>query len=138
MSKKGRKACRSGVYSIQRRLSEIGFRSYSEYLTSLHWQELKRRFFNSRYATRTPDGKLCCETCRKTDLKLSVHHRTYKRLGCEWTMDLCAVCDPCHKAIHDYAEAGDLWRATILIKKSKGRPLMPRQTPWQIPWRKRA
>ncbi len=113
-----RRAGRTGVQSIGRRLSALGFNSYADYLASAHWQELRVRFFASKLMSRV-NGKACCEACRQTNIRLSVHHRTYKRMGAEWLMDLMAVCDDCHKKIHDNGYKGDLWGTTSRFVRRK-------------------
>lgn len=40
-----------------------------------------------------------CQICYETG-KLSVHHRTYVRLGRERSMDLTVLCSRCHKLFH--------------------------------------
>lgn len=140
---------RTGTDSIPRRLARPGFRSYGDYLASPHWADVKRRFYASRFVSRAPDGKACCAACRQTGLKLSVHHRTYKRLGSERLSDLMAACDECHKAIHSYGYKGDLWGTTnhiVRVKQAekdgkslsyavgqvvKGDPNDPVRPPWE-------
>lgn len=66
---------------------------YSEYLKSNHWflkkQEVALAFANE------PRCKLC-----KKEGRLSVHHKTYKRIGRECVGDLIYLCQPCHTALH--------------------------------------
>jgi hypothetical protein len=101
-----------GVRSIPSRLAELGFGSYREYLASEHWKDLKRRFFASKLISRNSADMFCCGACGETDVRLSVHHRTYKRLGREWLMDLMAVCDGCHETIHENGKNVALWYVT--------------------------
>lgn len=120
-SRRHKRAGRTGVRSLPRRLAELGFGSYREYLASPHWTDVKERFFASRLVSRNSGGKRCCEACRKSDVRLSVHHRTYKRLGKERLIDLMAVCDSCHEEIHfgpGYKE--NLWASSKLqVQKKK-------------------
>lgn len=105
---------KTGTRSISRRLSELGYPSYQHYLASPHWAEVRRRFQASSCCSRH-DGKPCCAACGGTDVRLAVHHKTYKRLGAESMMDLMLVCDGCHGAIHDYDYGGSLWSASKAI-----------------------
>jgi 5-methylcytosine-specific restriction endonuclease McrA len=65
--------------------------SYSDYLRSSHWHQL-------RYEVRQRCGGVCerCGRRRMTD----VHHRTYVRLGHERLSDLRGLCRRCHKRVH--------------------------------------
>jgi hypothetical protein len=90
----------TGTASLPSRLQEIGFGSYQAYLASQHWADLKSRFYASKLCSRSERGRPCCVACRRDDVRLSVHHRTYRRLGREWLMDLMVVCDSCHDTCH--------------------------------------
>ena len=119
-SRRHKRAGRTGVRSISKRIAELVFPSYQDYLNSAHWIDVKRKFFASNSVKRDAKGKACCEACRKSGLRLSVHHRTYKRLGKERLMDLMAVCDECHKEIHHgpgYKE--NLWASSDLLVRQK-------------------
>lgn len=74
---------------------------YREYLGTLHWAE-RRRWALERARHR-------CAVCNARgfdpDVTLQVHHRTYKRLGCERVDDLTVLCDDCHAAHHDRDQA---------------------------------
>lgn len=109
---------KTGTDTIPRRLARLGFRSYADYLASPHWADVRKRFYASACVSRSPDGKACCAACRSTN-RLSVHHRTYKRLGHERLTDLMAVCDDCHKVIHGFGYKGDLWGTTNHIVRLK-------------------
>ena len=110
------------VSSIPERLRILGYSSYRSYLMSSHWQDVRRRFYASKLVYRV-NGQPCCDACRRMR-KLSLHHRTYARLGQERLNDLMLVCDECHKMIHDRPMV-DLWRTSKLIVQHKlmGRPL---------------
>jgi len=73
-------------------LSKLGFTSYREYLLSPHWTDVKRRYRVSKMP------KLCLACGKPYEV---LHHRTYKRLGHEWLMDLAALCHNCHRRLHD-------------------------------------
>ena len=75
----------------QRQPQEFNF-SYKEYLLSDHWQEVRRR-------TLKRDGYRC-RMCN-TRGQLSVHHRTYERLGSERDSDVITLCKRCHEVFHE-------------------------------------
>lgn len=76
--------------TIAGRLHPLGFKRYSEYLASPHWQDVKRRY----KASANP--QMCACGAKPTAL----HHKTYVRLGKEELTDLEPVCDPCHRKRH--------------------------------------
>jgi 5-methylcytosine-specific restriction endonuclease McrA len=53
------------------------------------------------------DSGGCCRLCNAggPDTTLSLHHRTYKRLGHERPGDLTALCVPCHDVVTDMLRA---------------------------------
>lgn len=67
--------------------------SYREYLSSKRWR-LKRQQALDHYGC-------ICGRCGSTVL-LQVHHKTYKRLGCELMSDLEILCRDCHVAEHQH------------------------------------
>jgi len=62
-------------------------KQYREYLHSETWR--RRRLVKLEAANHR------CEYCGETG-RLSVHHLTYERLGCEYSSDLIVLCKPCH------------------------------------------
>jgi hypothetical protein len=74
------------------------FVDYFEYITSTAWQDIKARYMAS-------DHPKSCGVCGRSwvsDGTFDFHHKTYKRLGAEWLIDIAPVChDPCHQLIHD-------------------------------------
>jgi len=76
---------------LQARLRALGFRRYSAYLATEHWQAFRRRIIRERGM---------CQKCHRTYRPLHVHHRTYERLGCELDLDVIALCNVCHRRIH--------------------------------------
>ena len=94
--------------SARRGFENLDGESYQSYLRSPHWKDLRRRFFKSKLFR----GR--CDVCGNPDVRLSVHHKTYKRLGREWLMDLMAVCDGCHGKVHEAHSVGGmtLWTAS--------------------------
>ncbi len=67
---------------------------YRAYLDSEEWRAKRRRLFESK-----KKYKRVCYVCGAGD-KLHVHHKTYKRLGNEYMMDLCILCADCHSWCH--------------------------------------
>ena len=61
-------------------------------------------------------GFLVCEFCKCGNRQLNVHHRTYKRLGMEWLMDVNLLCNDCHLLIHTLPRSG---RNNYLFKRTK-------------------
>lgn len=81
---------------LRRYLADNGL-TYKQYLASDHWQDLRRRVWAS------PLHKKRCYACGAKE-RLEVHHKTYRRIGHEWLMDLCLMCRECHQAAHDFAK----------------------------------
>jgi 5-methylcytosine-specific restriction endonuclease McrA len=70
--------------------------SYGKYLKIDCWQLRRSAYLRQR-------GKQC-ELCGAQEEfirgTVQVHHLTYARLGSETDLDLIAVCDACHRAMH--------------------------------------
>ena len=62
-------------------------RQYREYIHSEAWRR--------RRLVKLEAAKHRCECCGERG-KLTVHHLTYERLGCEYPSDLIVLCKPCH------------------------------------------
>lgn len=73
---------------------------YSAYIQSEAWQQVRARFFKSKL------WKGCCFGCGR-NVPVDLHHRTYRRLGCERLSDLIPLCRECHKLTHEIFEASD-------------------------------
>lgn len=80
---------------IDMKVQVLGYRSYSHYLISEHWQLMKRRHQRSR-----------CFTCGYTR-DLHLHHITYNRLGRERKEDLVTLCQDCHRKVHKMIADGE-------------------------------
>lgn len=65
---------------------------YKDYINSPAWK-IRRDF-----AIKSADGK--CQLCNSGS-EITVHHRTYERLGDELPQDLTVLCAACHKKFHD-------------------------------------
>lgn len=100
--------------TFSERLKQLGHNSYDEYLESPHWKYIKGLY-------RQSSMPQTCIACNKT--KYDLHHRTYKRLGCEWKSDLVPLCRKCHEKIHRYQNKArqkkrrviDLWRTDKIL-----------------------
>ena len=103
----------SHVAEFKRKLSELGFKDYAEYLASNHWVDVRRRF----WASKLPKCRGGCGS----GLRLELHHRTYKRLGAEYLMDLILVCRDCHQKIHAYERRSKvhMWRSTNRVLRGR-------------------
>src|SRR5262245_3697677 len=67
--------------------------AYSEYLNTLHWQQV-RRVVLARAEMR-------CQLCGAADDDLVCHHRSYLRLGTAAEVrDVIALCKCCHENFH--------------------------------------
>lgn len=64
---------------------------YLRYLRSPLWR-LRRRIWILRAGGR-------CERCGSRR-RLTIHHRSYRRLGRERRSDIAVLCSPCHRAAH--------------------------------------
>ena len=76
---------------------------YTVYLRSPLWR-LRRRIWILRAGGR-------CQSCRSRR-RLTIHHRTYRRLGHERRADVTVLCWDCHRRQHD-AHPRSLWRRRI-------------------------
>lgn len=90
---------------VGRTLKEMGFDTYSDYLSSDIWKEKKQRLFASKRIQNMlkTTGQYYCECCGGTRRKkpLAVHHKTYANIFNEPLKDLLLVCDWCHLRIHE-------------------------------------
>ncbi len=82
----------------RRRAARAGsVQDYHAYINSDAW-----RLAPARLAEILDSGGRC-RICNAggAHAAISVHHRTYERLGCEALGDLTALCGPCHDAVTD-------------------------------------
>ena len=98
--------------------NKLGYKNYKEYRLSLHWKNIKSKFFKSKLVKRNDKDEPCCTICM-CNIKLEVHHKSYKSFGKENLNHLILVCHSCHGGIHRYAKLKKLtiWRATKLYSK---------------------
>lgn len=82
---------------IAERFAHLGYKSYGGYLRSAHWRAVKERWVALGRSTR-------CYVCGKDECQL--HHRTYRRLGCEELDDLVPLCRFHHNFVHRLVKKG--------------------------------
>lgn len=75
-------------------------REHKQYLNTKTW-EGKRQYVLRR-------DNYTCVRCGiyKSNEKLHVHHKTYKRHKAEKTSDLVTLCESCHQIVHGQAGTG--------------------------------
>jgi hypothetical protein len=83
--------------SFTNKLRKLGFASYDDYLASEHWQKKRAEYF----ASGLPEDCIGCGRTR-SERPITLHHRTYTRLGCEQLLDLIPLCMECHGRVHEY------------------------------------
>ena len=98
---------------------------YHNYIQSEAWQRKRRQYFTSKmyntYPAGKKAGKFVCYGCG-ADGNLHLHHKTYKRLGCELiSVDLIPLCEKCHDKAHKKEKLNPkitLWTATKSVARS--------------------
>ena len=75
----------------QHTLNDYQTMPYADYLKTERWKVIRRKAIN-RAGYR-------CQLCN-SNKRLQVHHRTYKRRGCELPGDLTVLCVGCHLKHH--------------------------------------
>jgi hypothetical protein len=78
-----------------RKLAELGFESYGQYIDSWGWRKRRAAY----YAAKGSDC-LCGAPAQL------VHHKTYETLGAETPDDLVGLCGECHGIVHSLVDAG--------------------------------
>lgn len=67
---------------------------YESYLLTKEWQ--------AKRLEKAIEQNYTCEICGKVVPKgFNIHHKTYKRLGCELMTDLMFLCEDCHMLVHE-------------------------------------
>lgn len=129
------RAKRSSKIRFWKALRRLGFSTYAAYLASPHWADLRQRYLASGL------WKGRCQGCLRRLTAPQLHHRTYKRLGHEWLLDLRAVCEPCHAAIHSaerQPHQPGLWQASqVVLKRARKRARRQRAAQAAVPARSR-
>lgn len=88
-----------GPSSIAGRMRKLGYpitAKYADYLASAHWTATKARYRASEHP----------QACKCGSARVSLHHKTYVRLGAERLTDLEPVCTSCHEALHEIGCVG--------------------------------
>ena len=115
---KNRKKNHKRTYAEKLEDNALPRSEYYNYIKSEAWQRKRRQYFTSKLYNTYPRGKkagkFVCKKCG-VDNDLHLHHRTYKRLGCEMiAVDLVPLCGECHKEVHQKLKDNPkltLWRA---------------------------
>jgi hypothetical protein len=96
-----------------KRLRELGFSSYSEYLKSDTWKTNKKRLLSSK---RFREKKCFCGSTKS----VCIHHITYKNIGNEKVQDVIPVCKFHHEMIHNYEKEKDcsIRKATHTVRNA--------------------
>lgn len=127
-SAKGTKREKRG--SFQRRLADLGFRDYGQYLQGAHWVGFRRRWY-----ARNPLP--ACFACGERG-RIELHHRTYKRLGCENYGDVVPLCRACHQEVHELIASGEarLYDAARTLSRRRRGVVREPRTPARAPVRR--
>ena len=94
--------------------------SYNEYLKTEHWRLLKKKYWLSGLSK-------FCQRCGKNDNPYDFHHRTYKRIGKEYLMDIIPLCRECHYRSHVILNSPHGTRVNIWNAHKKGKKKVVRQ-----------
>lgn len=81
------------IWQRDQRLKSLGYATYSEYLLSPAWLEVRARYRRSG----RPQG---CFLCGTEIPPIVLHHRTYERVGEEELDDLVPLCRGHHNFLH--------------------------------------
>lgn len=88
------------AWERDRRLEDLGYSSYDEYIQSAAWYAVRRRY-------RASDLPQNCQLCG-SDENTVLHHRTYERVGREELTDLIPLCRECHGIVHTLFRRGEI------------------------------
>lgn len=104
-----------GKRTLITKLRKLGM-TYKEYLKTDHWREVKRRY----YSRNSKECRIC-----GAKHNVHLHHKTYKRLGREYDMDLVPLCKRHHNELHEQSDdMSYLWQKTknyVRTEKKKQR-----------------
>lgn len=100
------------ILNMNKRLFELGFASFKDYLASDLWRNNRKIAYI---------GQCTCEACRRKG-SLQVHHKTYKNLGAERKKDLSLMCEECHREVHSLVRRGfKIAKATQMVIRNKSK-----------------
>ena len=104
-----------------RRLQELGYRTYIQYLDGIEWKLAKIRFYDSEYCTKRGRELVCahCWEPGRPDNPLHIHHKTYQNLGRERPSELLVLCKDCHTNLHQNQKKP---LKAMLLKRAKHTP----------------
>jgi 5-methylcytosine-specific restriction endonuclease McrA len=88
---------------------------YRIYLRSPLWR-IRRRIWILRAGGR-------CQRCGSRR-RLSIHHRTYKRLGHERRSDITVLCWRCHQRRHAPGRPRSVWRGWWPLTRARYQPVL--------------
>jgi hypothetical protein len=112
------------LYSVRnKKLKEMGFSSYSEYLSSKLWKYIKNK------AKRKEAFKYCV-ICGGEDINL--HHIEYNHIDKNTLVNIIPTCFSCHQKIHKEANKNNisLKSAVKIVKKRFKRECEKRYKNW--------
>lgn len=87
--------------NFHKRLSILGFDTYSDYLKSKHWKQKKEEY---ELNTLLPNFCLVCKS-----KKYDIHHTSYARIGDESVYELIALCQKHHKEVHEFLDKNNMF-----------------------------
>lgn len=70
--------------------------TYKGYAQTVHWKTKRKEYMGFRFGTDEPE----CEICKKRDVWLLIHHKTYQNITNEKMEDLICLCSECHFKQH--------------------------------------
>jgi len=108
--------------AFKKRLSDLGFASYGEYLRSAHWSVFKATYKASGRSVK-------CAVCQVGPIQL--HHHTYDRLGAELLDDVTPLCRIHHVAVHEWIKSHPkkfVEHTSEAVAMLRGGPIVVRST----------
>jgi nucleoside 2-deoxyribosyltransferase len=77
------------------------YMAYRDYLATAHWKAMRAKILQK--------AGYRCQVCNahQEHITLTVHHRTYERIGAEREEDLIALCEKCHSIFHGNGQLAD-------------------------------
>jgi hypothetical protein len=85
-------ACEHSPHPTDARREQLISMPYKDYLWTPEWRRTRRA------ALHRADYR--CRRCQKRNA-VHVHHLVYDHIGHEWLDELVALCEPCHRALHE-------------------------------------
>lgn len=85
-----------------KRLKELGYSSYQEYLKSEDWQNIKIEWEKRKIKNPKHWGK--CQICETTE-RLVLHHLKYGKVEKLTFSKFMTLCNSCHNEVHKIAHS---------------------------------